>query len=54
MTIKTEDAIAEIWDELKKMSADERLDVFAAVSDGYCTDCGWPIPRFGCHCMRED
>ncbi len=37
---------------LPGMSAEERLDVFSAVQDGYCPACG--DDRLPCHCQNDE
>lgn len=56
MTDELKQAIDKINSLLPELDAEERLEVFSMVGDGYCSHCGYKIPDFcfGCHCMNDE
>jgi len=47
--------IDDLRDRLAEMTDEERLEVFRAIADGYCRECGNAVPSgWSCTCMRDD
>lgn len=46
------DAVANIRNILQNLSMAERLEVFSAVTEGYCKECGSDV--LPCYCMRDE
>jgi len=54
MSDELKEAVERLQFLLTNLDAEERLEVFYLVREGYCQYCGYPAEMLACHCMNDE